>query len=319
MRYIVAVGAIAFAIIISVPATPRAQAVGPRAITNAIEQASTECRTYGGTFMAGEGFDTRLSLNEDEAPDHILNFGAAECRDARDDYAGAARGGERDNGCGRDGCRVQVFVSGPRGHQQVFNEPVWNFSTVKNTAPARVSFSASSMPGCEASYAEGCHAEWGWANGQFVHLRWLTQDAVGNTSRDGAVSSSQPPEPFQDDEQQIRQFMAAVYEPYKRDDFSRSEPEMFTPSLERMMTEASDPDAGFGCDVIVGGQDYDRVDYRIDRVQIEGDRAHVSVRYTTFGSPWRVKVYMLEKRSGGWLIDDMIWPNGERFRQTLSC
>ena len=319
MRYIVALGAIAFAIVVSVPATPHAQAVGPRAITAAVEQASRECRTYGGTFVAGEGFDTRLSLNEDEAPDHILNFGAAECRDARDDYAGMARGGARDSGCGRDGCRVQVFVSGPRGHQQVFNEPVWAVAAVENMAPARVRFSASSMPGCEASYAEGCHAEWGWQNGRFVHLRWLSRGDVDNDPRDDAASYSPPQRPTLDDEQQVRQFMAAVYEPYKREDFSEYLTEMFTPSLEKIMADASDPDLGFGCDVIVGGQDYERVDYRIDRVQIEGDRARVSLRYTTFGSPWQVKTYMLERAPSGWLIDDMISPNGERFRQTLSC
>lgn len=316
MRSVLALGALFFALAASATVTAQAQAVGPRAITAAIEQASRECRASGGVFVTAQGFDTRLSLNDDEAPDHILDFGAAECRDARSDYVGVARGGDRDGGCGRNGCRVQVFMSGPRGHQSVFSEPVWAVAVVKSTAPARVRFSASSMPGCEASYAEGCHAEWGWQNGQFDRLRWLTRDDVSSSE---AVAPPSPQRSVAEDESSVRRFMIAVYEPYKRNDFSNYLQDLFSPSLDRLIEDASDTDAGLGCDVIVGGQDFERVDYRIDDIRIEGDRARVAIRDTSFGSPWRAKTYLLEKSGTGWLIDDIVFADGERFRQTLRC
>lgn len=309
-----------FAVAVSTsPILAHAQAMGPRAITVAVEQASRECRASGGTFVTGQGFDTRLSLNDDEAPDHIVDFGAAECRNARSDYAGPARGGDRDDGCGRNGCRVQVFLSGPRGHQSVFSEPVWAVAAMQDTAPARLRFSASSMPGCEASYAEGCHAEWGWRDGRFVRLRWLTRDDLSDAPSDDSVVYTPPKESVAHEEKNVRQFMAAVYEPYKLNDFSNYLSELFSPSLDRIIEEGSDPDIGLGCDVIVGGQDFERVDYRIDDIQIDGDRARVAIRDTSFGSPWRSKTYVLERSSAGWLIDDIIFADGERFRQTLRC
>lgn len=154
-------------------ATPAVQGAGPRAIQAAIEAATNECRAHGGRFVAEEGFNTRLALNPDEAPDHVLNYGAAECQGADDDYVGAARGGRRDDGCGREGCRFEVFMSGPRGHQNVLSGLIWDIQFVRNVTPARVRFSGSTMPECNASYADGCHAEWGWNGSGFARLRWL--------------------------------------------------------------------------------------------------------------------------------------------------
>lgn len=164
-----------------------AQGMGPRAVLAAIEAATRECRAHGGRFVAGAGFDTRLALNGDDAPDHVLNYRAAQCEGADNAYSGGAPGAVQDDGCGRNGCRVEVFLSSPSGHQRVFGAAVWAVGFVRDTMPARLRFSASGMPGCDASYAEGCHAEWGWNGSAFVHQRWLSREDVDAfVQQDGA-------------------------------------------------------------------------------------------------------------------------------------
>ncbi|WP_162998002.1 hypothetical protein [Brevundimonas lutea] len=166
------------------------QGFAPRAVAAAIEEHAAECRAEGGQLIRGEGFDTRIALNGDDAPDHVIDYGAAECRGAGEDYVGAARGGRRDDGCGRLGCRVEVWLSGRNGHQLAFGSSVWGVQFVREARPARLRFSALGMPGCSAAAADGCHAEWGWNGASFTRLRWLTEEDM--TAGDGATGLQDP-------------------------------------------------------------------------------------------------------------------------------
>ena len=278
----------------------------------AISEAQRECAAYGGRFTVEDGFDTRLALNSDAAPDHVLNYGAAACEGAGEDYDGAARGGYRDNGCGRNGCRVEVFLSGSGGHRKVFSEPVWTAEINRETAPARLRFSASTMPGCEASYAEGCHAEWGWNGQAFAHLRFIDKSDMAwmqpletdaATGSDAAIQG----------EAEVRALMAAIFE-RPRGTTSMWPDQIYTPDMQRFMDAGEDGEGYWGADPLTGGQDWTEVRHRVDRIEMLGDDGAVAeVAISVDDGDWWSRNFFLKKIAGSWLIDDWAY-EGASFR-----
>jgi hypothetical protein len=312
---------LAAALVVSASAEPvLAQSSGPRAVVAAIDRATQECRASGGRFVASPEFNVRLPLNQDEAPDHVLNYGEAECEGAGATYSGAARSGMRDDGCGRDGCRVEVFLSGPSGHQRVFSEPVWAVETVRELQPARLRFSASSMPGCTASYAEGCHAEWGWDGGSFQLLRWIAKDDMAWAQADYDPAETSPVHPALSGEEEVRAFFTALFQPFVDERPGLSYEEIFTPAMLRRIDRASDPDVGLGCDPVIGGQDFMDVRYRVETVTVRGEEARAIVRVSSWtDSPLQPRAYLLRRTPAGWRIEDQNWSGVFQFTGEVSC
>lgn len=142
----------------------------PRAVQASIDEATRLCRAEGGQITPEADFDTRLDLNGDGVPDHIIDFRNLACDGASDDYFGPARNAATD--CGPVGCRAQIFLSSSNGHVVAFNEQVWTIEIDRAAQPPRLKISTHGGPECQASAAEGCHAYWAWSGGAFVRTGW---------------------------------------------------------------------------------------------------------------------------------------------------
>jgi hypothetical protein len=79
--------------------------------------------------------------------------------------------------------------------------------------------------------------------------------------------------------------------------------ERFRKGLTRLYRDArkSDPEAGYGSDAILGGQDFPD-SFRVLSSTIEGDKAKVVLIGTDPGFPMEVKVALIQT-SGKWFVD----------------
>ena len=64
---------------------------------------SAECASIGGTPRVGPAFATPVDLNDDGAPDYIVDLAGIECANAWSAF------------CGSAGCPVSVWIAGPGG------------------------------------------------------------------------------------------------------------------------------------------------------------------------------------------------------------
>lgn len=94
----------------------------PFAYRASVLEAFRQCRSYGRPSLE-RNFETIRDYNNDGVPDYLLDYGAFRCGDTVSYF------------CGSGGCRMELYLSGPEGHQKQFDRTVRQMQIIAGNRP----------------------------------------------------------------------------------------------------------------------------------------------------------------------------------------